>query len=70
MKRTLIITAALFALAAPAGAFAAHGPQALPEAACNDGAANARDHANASGRDRIPHDHGFGCVHFNPNAPH
>lgn len=71
MKRAPVIMAALFVLGAPASAFA-HGPQPLPEAACNEGTANAHTSlgANAAGHDHIPHDHGFGCVHVNPTANH
>ncbi len=57
------------ALALPA---LAHGPQSLPQAACNAGTANARGMLGPSspGWDRAPHDHGFGCVHLNPSAGH
>lgn len=71
MKRALVIVVVLVAFATPAAAFA-HGPQSLPEAACNAGTGNAHASlgANAQGHDRIPHDHGFGCVHLNPTASH
>ena len=57
------------ALALPA---LAHGPQSLPEAACNAGTANAHGSLgpSAMGHDRIAHDHGFGCVHLNPSSGH
>lgn len=65
-----IMTLALaFAIAAPAYA---HGPQPLPEAACNHGTANAHGSipGHAAGHDHVPHDHGDGCVHVNPTASH
>lgn len=72
MRRILVIIVALFALAVPASALAHGGPQPLPGAACNQGTANAHTSLgeNAAGHDRIPHDHGSGCVHFNPTASH
>ena len=65
----IAILALAFALAAPAYA---HGPQSLPEAACNDGTATAHSNipGHAAGHDHVPHDHGFGCVHINPTASH
>ena len=48
----------------------AHGPQTLPDAACNAGTMTAHGSlgANAAGHDRIPHSHdaGASCVHLNP----
>lgn len=50
----------------------AHGPQALPDAACNAGTMNAHESlgSNAAGHDRIPHSHdgGGSCVHLNPSV--
>lgn len=49
-----------------------HGPQVLPDAACNEGTMNAHGSlgANAAGHDRIPHSHDGGatCVHLNPSV--
>jgi len=70
-RRTLMATiaAALLALVLAVPALG-HGPQSLPEPACNTGTATAHGSlgAAAMGHDRIPHDHGFGCVHLNPTA--
>lgn len=50
----------------------AHGPQALPGDACNEGTMTAHGSlgANAAGHDRIPHSHdgGVTCVHLNPSV--
>lgn len=50
----------------------AHGPQALPGAACNDGTLTAHGSlgSSAMGHDRIPHSHdgGVTCVHLNPSV--
>ncbi len=50
----------------------AHGPQALPGAACNEGTITAHGSLgpSAAGHDRIPHSHdgGVTCVHLNPSV--
>lgn len=73
LRRTLIaaMAAVILTLLLALSALA-HGPQSLPEAACNGGTATAHGSlgAGAMGHDRIPHDHGFGCVHLNPTAGH
>lgn len=59
----------LLGLGAPA---LAHGPQALPGAACNPGTTTAHGSLgpNAVGHDRMPHSHDGGetCVHLNPSV--
>ncbi len=49
-----------------------HGPQALPDAACNEGTMTAHGSLgpNAAGHDRIPHSHDSGvtCIHLNPSV--
>jgi hypothetical protein len=51
------------------------GPQPLPMAACNEGAANARSNIapDDPARDYVPHTHTFGgelgCYHANPTYP-
>ena len=54
----------------------ATGPQSLPMAACNEGAANARTHlaTDSPARDAVPHLHNFfgtgsTCYHANPTFP-
>lgn len=73
LRRTFVaaVAAALMTLALALPTLA-HGPQSLPEAACNRGTATAHGSlgSSAMGHDRIPHDHGFGCVHLNPTANH
>jgi hypothetical protein len=72
MAAAVIAAAALsLAVAIPA---LAHGPQTLPDAACNAGTGTAHGSlgANAAGHERIPHQHEAGapCVHLNPTAAH
>lgn len=72
LRRMLVavVAAALLtgALALPA---LAHGPQPLPQVACvGTTTAHGSLGPSAMGHDRIPHDHGFGCVHLNPSAGH
>ena len=67
-----ILAAAALSLAVAIPALA-HGPQTLPDAACNAGTGNAHGSlgVNAAGHDRIPHSHnGDTCVHLNPTAAH
>lgn len=72
--RTLLIGLALGGVASLAAIapVLAHGPQTLPDAACNAGTMNAHGSlgANAAGHDRIPHSHDGGgtCVHLNPSV--
>jgi hypothetical protein len=73
LRRTVLagFAAALLSLVLALPALA-HGPQSLPEAACNAGTGTAHGSLgpSAMGHDRIPHDHGFGCVHLKPTASH
>ena len=87
VRRTLRLTllSALLATAlllSPGSALANHndhhatGPQPLPMAACNAGAANARTNlsADSPARDAVPHLHDFfgegnACYHANPTYP-
>ena len=75
----LLATALLFA---PGSTLANHndqhatGPQPVPMAACNEGAANARTHlaTDSPARDAVPHLHNFfgtgsTCYHANPTYP-
>ena len=75
----LLSTSLLFA---PGSVLANHndqhatGPQPLPMAACNEGAANARTNLSPDhpARDAVPHLHdffgtGFTCYHANPTYP-
>lgn len=68
-----LIAAVVLALAMAVSALA-HGPQTLPNVACNSGTGQAHVSlgANAAGHDRIPHSHdgGVTCVHLNPTAGH
>lgn len=70
-RLVLTVAAALLVTAALAAPALGHGPQPLPQVACEvTGTAHGSLGANAMGHDRIPHDHGFGCVHLNPTAGH
>ncbi len=77
--RKFAITAAAsvllsLAISAPASA---HGPQRLPDAACNDGTSGART-VGSPAYERIPHTHTqsatftrpTGCYHLNPTVNH
>jgi hypothetical protein len=75
VRRTLLASALGLALAlATAAPSVAHGPQPLPEAACNQGTENAHENVaapnNAGAHEAIAHDHGQGCVHRNPTVGH
>ncbi len=87
LRRTLRLTllSALLATAlllSPGSALANHnehhatGPQPVPLAACNEGAAHARTNlsTDSPARDAVPHLHnffgtGFTCYHANPTFP-
>ena len=69
--------AAAVSMLVPTGAWAAPptGPQPLPEAACNEGTANARGNTPTEARDFVAHFHDFdsdgirACYHANPTYP-